>query len=68
MEAAIPTELDFKHLRYLSPKLADLGGEQAVFRLQSDERLALGVTTTTAMDGEGGVVKVNIITNGINKN
>lgn len=68
LEAAIPTELDSKHLRYLSPKLADLGGEQAVFRLQSDERLALGVTTTTAIDGEGGVVKVNIIANGISKN
>ena len=67
LEAAIPTELDPKHLRYLSPKLTDLGGDQAVFRLQSDERLALGVTSTTATDGEGGVVKVNIRAKGINK-
>ena len=67
LEDAIPTEVDSKHLKYLSPKLADLGGAEAVFRLQSDQRLALGVTTTTATDAEGKEVKVNIRANGINK-
>jgi len=49
LEDATPTELDPKHLKYLRPRTEDLGGEEAIYRLNVDQQMALGVVTTLAL-------------------
>ena len=68
LEDATPTELDPKNLKYLRPRTEDLGGEEAIYRLNVDQQMALGVGTRLALV-KGEEVKVTVkVQGGLNKN